>query len=964
MLMTVSLVLAPFARPAAAAAAPDPAAMKNLNAEITKLLYRNALATCVGYSPLTDDSWAIRSLDRINEQNASNYKWFWDGASGLGSAWQPLDVFAGRWLHDAGDSSVDEYGRAKCSDPTFISNAVKGLGYSAASGDSVGVFHVLCDLGFQRDGGDRCLSGKDAWYRSASGDAMRDKVVNSSNGKGLPGIDDVKTYKLLTQGLTGLCNATIAPKTSANLTQGVYDVTVYNQDTGQPETQNISFGTNKRAISPTGSIINLPQVFASPELYTVGITANDVGTANVPAGAWTAGQIIAGSVRIGSLYNGCTDMVNQINDRHLADAYGAWITQHKTKDGTKPADCSNGGTTDANGNPCPAKDKPSCAITGIGWIICPVITFLANIMDNVYGFLADNFLRTDIKLVDTSSPTHDAWAKMRDISNVVLIIVFLIMIYSQLTSFGISNYGLKKMFPRLVIAAILVNISFIVCQILVDLSNILGASMQSFFQSLGPQIKLGDVNSTTDVANASSALGVTGIALSVLGTAAGLYLILPFLGAMILAGLVAVLFVGFLLIARKALIVLLIVIAPLAVAAYMLPNTEQWFKKWQKMLLSLLLLYPIIAVVFGASQLASHILAPVADAATGQSDNLLKVVAAATAVLPLFIVPSLLKGSLNAIGNLGGAINKIGGKLQGAASKKGGELQNKGLGKLANTSFGRNAFIRRVGGRATGHGRRGYDALGAKAENESSQQILDGWNRDGTANDFGKLEEIARKNPGSAKGQAAIRQLAATGSVAELARLRKRITDPKDMVAYNRAIASQFAALKAKHPGAVMDMPPDEWAKIKQSDMHAMKDVALEEGARSSPEFRANLASALADPEQARHFTPNIHSKFGDGAPTSPPTPAGPTAGTPATPSSQQPTPSSPAPPSAPAETPGQRAAREAVEKHMQESGEADEWARWREQQQARESGGRHADEQGRQTPNGASDDYHDRMNQ
>ncbi|MGO4858945.1 hypothetical protein [Arthrobacter sp. 2MCAF14] len=941
--------------------------MKNLNAEITKLFYRNALATCVGYSPLTDDAWVIRSLDRINEQNASNYKWFWDGG-GLSPSFQPLDVFAGRWLHDAGDSSVDEYGRAKCSDPTFISNAVKGIGYSAASGDSVGVFHVLCDLGFQRDGGDRCLSGKGAWYRSASGDAMRDKVVNSPNGKGLPGIDDVKTYKLLTQGLTDLCNATIAPKTSANLTQGVYDISVYNQDTGQPETQNISFGNDKRSISPTtGSSFNIsiPGIgIASPEAYTVGITANDGGTTNFPAGVLNAGQNIAGSVRIGSLYNGCTDMVNQINNRHLADAYTAWVGNHKSSSTDKPADCSNGGTTDAKGNPCPAKDKPSCAVTGIGWIVCPVITFLANIMDNVYGFLADNFLRTDIKLVDTSSPTYEAWAKMRDISNVVLIIVFLIMIYSQLTSFGISNYGLKKMFPRLVIAAILVNISFIVCQILVDLSNILGASMQSFFQSLGPQIQLKDVNSTTDVATASSALGVTGIAVSVLGVAAGIYLVLPFLGAMILAGLVAVLFVGFLLIARKALIVLLIVIAPLAVAAYMLPNTEQWFKKWQKMLFSLLLLYPIIAVVFGASQLASHILAPVADATTGQPDNLLKVVAAATAVLPLFIVPSLLKGSLNAIGNLGGAINKIGGKFQGAASKKGGELQNTGLGKLANTRLGRNAFVRRIGGRATGHGRRGYDALGAKAENESSQQILDGWNRDGTANDFAKLQSIAAKNPGSAKGQAALRQLAATGSVVELAEIRKGITSDKDMVAYNRAIASQFTALKAKHPGAVMPMTPKAWGEVKQAEMHAMKDVALEEGAGSSPEFRANLASALADPEQARHFTPNIHNKFGGGTPASPTTLVSPVAGTSATPSPQQPALAAPTASSVPPETPGQRAARESVEKHMQESGEADGWARWREQQQARESGGSHADEQGRQTPNGASDDYHDRMNQ
>ena len=55
------------------------------------------------------------------------------------------------------------------------------------------------------------------------------------------------------------------------------------------------------------------------------------------------------------------------------------------------------------------------------------------------------------------------------------------MIYSHITSFGISNYGIKKILPRLIIVAILVNISFYICAIAIDLSNIAGQAIQDMF---------------------------------------------------------------------------------------------------------------------------------------------------------------------------------------------------------------------------------------------------------------------------------------------------------------------------------------------------------------------------------------------------------------------------------------------------------------------------------------------------
>ena len=51
------------------------------------------------------------------------------------------------------------------------------------------------------------------------------------------------------------------------------------------------------------------------------------------------------------------------------------------------------------------------------------------------------------------------WVTFRDIANVFFVIMIAIIIFSQVTGAGISSYGIKKMLPKIIIYAILVNIS-------------------------------------------------------------------------------------------------------------------------------------------------------------------------------------------------------------------------------------------------------------------------------------------------------------------------------------------------------------------------------------------------------------------------------------------------------------------------------------------------------------------------
>ena len=301
-----------------------------------------------------------------------------------------------------------------------------------------------------------------------------------------------------------------------------------------------------------------------------------------------------------------------------------------------PTDTSAGASGTAEG------EKSSCGIEGMGWIVCPVLGFMGKITDQLFNFLASAFLAVDVNTYSTKSDTYKVWDAMRNIANVAFVIAFVVIIFSQVTSVGINNYGIKKMLPRLVVAAILVNVSYLICQIAVDLSNIVGYAAKGLFDSVGQLTK---TNSTVDATG--NGFGIA--AMVTLIIAGGVTLILAATVPVLLAVLVSLLIIVFILLARKALIVLLIVLAPLAFVAYLLPNTEQWYKKWQKMFFALLLVFPIIAVVFGASNLAAHIIKNTA----AQGDDLTPLLAIGVAAIPLVLVPGILKGSITAAGAIG-----------------------------------------------------------------------------------------------------------------------------------------------------------------------------------------------------------------------------------------------------------------------------------------------------------------------
>ena len=336
-------------------------------------------------------------------------------------------------------------------------------------------------------------------------------------------------------------------------------------------------------------------------------------------------------------------------------------------------------------------DSTTCAISGVGWIICPVIRFFANVADVGFTYLSNNFLSIDTSLLNTDpnalnaskakigTGTYTAWGDMRSFANIILIIVFLVIIFSQISGFGINNYGVKKLLPKLIVAAILINISFIICQISVDLSNILGFGLKTFLSGI--------VSAPSDVSSALSGLNWTDVAGSILaGTAVGvgaviasgsISLALISLIGILISAVIAIIMIFFMLIIRQMLIILLVVMSPIAFVLMILPNTKKIFDQWKKIFIDLLLLFPIIGLIFGASTLASNIL-KLSMAQSG--DTLAQIIANAVLILPLFLVPTVLKGSLKSIDKLtaSGGLGGIGAKINGATSKLQGKAKTTG----------------------------------------------------------------------------------------------------------------------------------------------------------------------------------------------------------------------------------------------------------------------------------------------
>lgn len=299
--------------------------------------------------------------------------------------------------------------------------------------------------------------------------------------------------------------------------------------------------------------------------------------------------------------------------------------------------------------PLQATNTGGCQIPGIGWLMCPVTNFLAGAVDGIYRVV---MMFLDVAPMMSNSPVYDIWNMVRSIANIAFVIVFLIVIFSQVTSLGISTYGVRKALPRLIIAAILVNISFYICALGIDLSNFLGHSVYSMLH-LSLDI-MNDVRVTVSWEEIAAQILGGGAAVATVGTlwfaaaTAGSVLSAAFtLLGMLITVVLSLLTAFIILAARQALLIILTIISPLAFVALVLPSTEKWFTKWKDAVLTLLIMFPIFSLVFAGAQLAG------AAIIIGSPNNVyMAILGKAVQLIPLAIAPIIVKFSTGLLGTI------------------------------------------------------------------------------------------------------------------------------------------------------------------------------------------------------------------------------------------------------------------------------------------------------------------------
>lgn len=390
--------------------------------------------------------------------------------------------------------------------------------------------------------------------------------------------------------------------------------------------------------------------------------------------AWTK----CSAVRQGPFPPGDTSQGKPTEDQILACLQAAFpnkkdrLDKNMVKAAQDAANAVQEAAPDINTTPgdTPESNTSSCAVEGgFGWIICPLMNTMADVSDAAFSVIKQA-LEIKSGFLDSNSGVQTAWEIFRNFANAAFIIAFLVIIYSQVTGAGISSYGIKRMLPRLIISAVLVNMSYLMSQVVVDATQIVGVSIKGLLDAIAVNNNLPEWSNIIsevlkgDTGSAAAAITLTGVTIIAL-----LAVSAPVLGATLLALILTVV----ILVGRHAAIVILTAVAPIAFVAYLLPNTESLFRRWLKMFWGLLLVYPIISLLYGGGALAGRI---IMSAAGG--DFWLSITALGVSIIPLIMTPKLLQGALNATGELGAKLNGHASKLNANVS---GAAKDSRLGK-------------------------------------------------------------------------------------------------------------------------------------------------------------------------------------------------------------------------------------------------------------------------------------------
>ncbi len=353
------------------------------------------------------------------------------------------------------------------------------------------------------------------------------------------------------------------------------------------------------------------------------------------------------------------------------------------------------------------------------FIVCPVQNFLVEAIGATINAMV-RLLENPV-LINGSSSSATATAgkvQLRDgvgamvtLANSFYILIFLFIIIANFVAIpGLDNYTIKKTLPKLIAAIILTQFSLLICQVVLDLGNILGNTLPQFLlQSFNVPGGTGGAPPTPAEAFSCLFIPTCGQSVSVGGIfqTIGQFVMLQISE---IVGLIVAIIAFFYLMLRYLALIALVLFAPIAFAAWVLPNTEKFFKQWWKYMIKLSIMFLLVNLLFAVGAIFVNLLQSGvfnSGGTVGFLDQfLLSLISIFVPIIILALVPKTLKLSGDIMGAAGKAIANTGvgkaaiGAGKGAVKKSGqegklAELKAKGFGAASdvvggsNTKFGR-----------------------------------------------------------------------------------------------------------------------------------------------------------------------------------------------------------------------------------------------------------------------------------
>jgi len=309
------------------------------------------------------------------------------------------------------------------------------------------------------------------------------------------------------------------------------------------------------------------------------------------------------------------------------------------------------GSTNASG---------TCDQGSVSWIMCPVLNNLSNSISGLAKDILVPLLQVNVISAKTTPALYQAWQHIRDFANVLFILIFLVIIIGTMTEQDIgamSRYHIKTIWPRLIIAAVLVQFSFFFSGMIIDIGNVLGAGIQGLIISItGPAANAnpGYVIETIVAGSLAAVAGAGAIAVLASWTVA-----FPLILSLMISMLVGFLTLG----ARFLIIAILVVVSPLAMVAWVLPNTERYFGAWMKMLVRLMLMYPIVIGIISLAGVVGQIL-PFSGSTTtsGLAAAAVAIIKPLIAIAAFLTIPAAFRWAGKGMEQVTGMISTVGQK--------------------------------------------------------------------------------------------------------------------------------------------------------------------------------------------------------------------------------------------------------------------------------------------------------------